>query len=175
MIPRPFLAALKHRQAVESRAIRWRWRTTCALCFEELLHARAARVSGLQVDLVDHHLLLARQGLADELNSYRSAADEVKVSLGLPPGTPLVLDERILTPFETAFAAIDAWQRNPKRLLTELRALHDRLPRLEDIKIGGRSLHDVVQGTQFEEPLLQTAIEVAHAPPDSEGRSCRFG
>jgi hypothetical protein len=163
---RPFFAVLKHRQAVDSARDQVALAENMHQLFEELGQGQAAGVSRLQVDQVDQYLLLARQGLADELTSYRSAADELKVSLGLAPGTPLVLDERILGPFTTAFAAIDAWQRNPRRLLTELPAMRDRLPQLEDLKIGGRTLHDVIQGTLVEEPLLLTAIEVArtHRP-----------
>ena len=130
--------------------------------YEKLVQSQPSGVSRLQVDQVGHYILISQQGLAADLTSYRSAVDELKVSLGLPSDTPLIPDERMLGPFRTAFSAIDAWQRNPRVLLTELPAMHDRLPRLEDFKIGGRSLRDVVQGSLFEEPFLRTVVEVAH-------------
>jgi hypothetical protein len=76
------------------------------------------------------------------------------------------MDEIILRPFTTVFIAIDAWQRNPNRQLQELTAIHDRLPRLEDLKIGGRSLLEVVQGTLPEEEFLVSCVDVArkHRP-----------
>jgi hypothetical protein len=161
-----YFAVLKHRQAVDAARGQVALAKNLRVLFEELIQGQAAGVSRLQLDELEHLLLLSRQRLADELTSYRSAADELKVSLGLPPGTSLVLDERILEPFATVFLATDAWQRSPKHVLTELPVLHDRLPRLEDVKIGAWILRDVVQGNLFEEPFPLTAVEIArtHRP-----------
>jgi hypothetical protein len=161
-----YFTVFKHRQAVEAARGQVALANNLRVLFEELIQGQAAGVSRLQLDELEHSLLLYRQTLADELTSYRSAADEFKVSLGLPPGTSLVLDESMLGPFTTVFLATDAWQRSPKHVLTELPVLHDRLPRLEDVKIGAWLLRDVVQGNLCEEPFLQTAVEVArtHRP-----------
>ncbi len=128
---------------------------------DQLIQSQRSAVSRLQVDQVDHYLLLARQNLAIELVGYRSAVDELKVSLGLPVSLPIMLDERILEPFRTSFAAVDRWQRNPGRQLNELAAIHNGLPRLEDVKIGGRSLVEAAQDALPEEPFLQACVEVA--------------
>jgi hypothetical protein len=161
-----FFAALRHRQEVNSARHQVAFAENTLRLFEKQIQSETSGLSRLQVDLVDEYLQLSRQALAIELTSYRSAVDELKVSLGLPPGTPVVLDERVWEPFTTAFSAVDAWQRNPNRQLEELSAMHDRLPRLEVLKIGKHSLSEVVQGSLFEEPLLLSCIEVArnHRP-----------
>ncbi len=72
----------------------------------------------------------------------------------------------MLDAFRTTFATIDGWQRNPSRQLNELAAIHNRLPRLEDLKIGGRSLVEATRETLPEEPFLATCVELArkHRP-----------
>ena len=45
--------------------------------------------------------------------------------------------------------------------LNELTAMHNRLPRLEELKIGGRSLADAAEGALPEEAFLETCVEVA--------------
>ena len=79
--------------------------------FEVLIRGEASGVSQSQLAQVDHYLLQSRQDLDLEMSSYRSAVDDLKVSLGLAPSTPIVLDERILQPFVKAFGSIDAWQQ----------------------------------------------------------------
>ena len=142
----------------ESKWLSW---SVCFGLYQELIQGEASGLSRLQVDQVDDFLQRSRGELADALTDYRSAVDELKVSLGLPPGTPLVLDQRVLGPFTTAFTSMAAWQRDPNRTLAQLTAVHDRLPRLEDTKIGSRSLHEVIQGTLAEEPFLLRCIEAA--------------
>jgi hypothetical protein len=161
-----FLTALRHLQAVDSTRQQVAFAESMARLYQELIQGEAAGLSRLQVDQCVDYVQRSRQELADALTGYRSAVDELKVSLGLPPGTPVVLDRRILDPFTTAFIAIDAWQRDSKRQLTQLAVMHDRLPRLEDLKIGGRSLLEVIQGTLSEEPFLLNCIAAArtHRP-----------
>ena len=118
-------------------------------------------MSQSQIAQVDHYLLQSRQDLDLEMSSYRSAVDELKVSLGLPPSAPIVLDERILQPFVKAFSSIDAWQRSPRQDLGLLAALHHRLPPPNDLTIGGRSVAQVALGTISEAEFLQACIEVA--------------
>jgi hypothetical protein len=156
-----FFAALKHRLALGSARDQVALAENIRRLFAELISSERSGVSRLHVDLMDQSSLLSRQTSAIELVGYRSSADELKGSLGLPLPTPLVMDESTLQPFTTVFIAIDAWQRNPNRQLQELAAMHDRLPRLEDLKIGGRSLLEVVQGTLREEEFLASCLEVA--------------
>jgi hypothetical protein len=180
-----FFAAIKHRLALGSARDQVALAENIRRLFAELISSEASGVSRLQVDLMDQSVLLFRQTSAIELAGYRSSADVLKGSLGLPLATPLVMDENSLRPFTTVFIAIDAWQRNPNRQLEELTAMHDRLPRLEDLKIGGRSLLEVVQGTLREEEFLASCLEVARkhrpmlddasaAPDDRNARELRI-
>ena len=131
------------------------------LLFDQLIRGEASGVSQLQLEQVDHYLLLSRQNLDIELSSYRSAVDDLKVSLGLSPSAPIVLDEHMLRPFIKAFSSIDAWQRNPRRSLETLSALHNMLPRLDELKVGGRSVAQVADGTIPEAAFLRACIEAA--------------
>jgi hypothetical protein len=156
-----FLTALKHRLAIDSARDQVTLTENLRRLFDLLIHGEASGVSQLQVDQIDYSLLLARQDLDFEMNSYASAVDELKVSLGLPASAPLVLDERILQPFIKAFTSIATWQRNPRRQLGMLGALHNRLPRLDELKIAGRSLPQVALGTIPEADFLQACVEAA--------------
>jgi hypothetical protein len=156
-----FFAALKYRHAVDSARDQVALAESTRRIFDKLLQSQTSGVSQLQIDQVDHYLLLARQNLAIDLVRYRSAVDQLKVSLGLPVSTPIVLDERILDPFRSTFAAIDRWQRNPNRQLNELPAIYNGLPRLEDLKIGGGSLVEAARETLPEQAFLDTCVELA--------------
>jgi hypothetical protein len=156
-----FLKALKHREAVDSARDQVRLTHNMRTLFGELIRGEASGVSRSQIAQVDHHLLLSRQSLDLEMSSYRSAVDELKVSLGVPPSAPIVLDERILQPFVQAFSSIDAWQRDPRQQLGLLAALHHRLPPLNDLTIGGRSVAQVASGTIPEAEFLQACAEAA--------------
>ena len=156
-----FFTALKHRQAVDSARDQLTLTEDIHRLLDELIRGERSGVSQLQLEQVDHYRLLSRQNLDIEMSSYRSAVDELKVSLGLPPSAPIVLDERILQPFIKAFSGIDAWQHNPRRQLDALSALHHRLPRLVELTIGGRSLTQVADGTIPEEEFLRVCIEAA--------------
>jgi hypothetical protein len=156
-----FFAALKHRQAVDSARDQVALTKDTRLLFDQLRRGEASGVSQLQLEQVDQILLLSQQNLDLEMSNYRSAVDELKVSLGLPPSAPIVLDESILEAFGKAFSSIDLWQRNPRRQLATLSALHKRLPRLDDVTIAGRSLAQVVSGTISEAEFLVACTEAA--------------
>jgi hypothetical protein len=156
-----FLAALKHRQAVDSARDQVTLTHNMRTLFGELIRGEASGASQSQIAQIDHYLLLSRQDLDLEMSSYRSAIDDLKVSLSLPPSVPIVLDERILQPFVKAFSSIDAWQRDPRQQLGLLAALHHRLPPLNDLTIGGRSVAQVASGTIPEAEFLRACIEAA--------------
>ena len=105
-----FFAALKHRYAVDSARDQVALAENMHRLFNQMIQSQKSGVSRLEVDQIEQYLLLARENLAIELVSFRSAVDELKVSMGLPVSTPIVLDERILERFRTKFAAIDGWQ-----------------------------------------------------------------
>jgi hypothetical protein len=161
-----FLAVLRHRYAVDCSREKVAFTESMGKLYDKMFQDKLSGLSQLHVDLVGEFLQTSRQGLAIDVATYRTAVDDLKVSLGLPPGTSVVIDDGVLAPFATSFIAIHRWQRNPSRQLEELPALHDRLPRLEELKIGGHSVAEVVQGTLFEEQFLRSCIDVArnHRP-----------
>lgn len=160
---RRFFAVLKHRAALDSARNQLTLAKNMRLLFETLVTSEGSGVSRLHVEIIDQSVLVSGQSRAADLISYRSAIDELKVALGLSVAAPLVLEERILEPFTTAFAAIEAWQRNPNRRLDELSGLHDRLPRLDDISISARTLAEVVHGSAAEDQFLKTCIDTARS------------
>jgi len=156
-----FFEVLKHRQEVDSARDQAAMAANMRRLFDELLKSGLPAVSRLQVEQINNYLLVSQQSLALSLASYRSEVDDLKVFLGLPVSMPLVLDERILVPFTTVYRATDQWQREPDRQLDRLTAMHDRLPRLENKKIGGRSLREVIEGTIPEEQFLAECTAAA--------------
>jgi hypothetical protein len=160
---RRFFAVLKHRADLDSARDQLALAENMRRLFEKVFRSEVSGVSQLQVELIEQSVLVSGQSRAIDMISYRSATDELKVALGLPAATPLVVDERILRPFATAFAAIDGWQRNPNRRLEDLSGLHDRLPRLEEAKISGRTLTEVVQGSLAEAQFLASCVDTARS------------
>ena len=156
-----FFEVLKHRQEVDSARDQAAMAANMRRLFEELLKVQVPAVSQLQLEQIESYLLVSQQSLALSLANYRSAVDDLKVLLGLPVSTPLVLDERVLVPFTTVFRATDDWFREPDRRLDRLTAIHDRLPRLEDRKVGGHSLLEVIKGTLPEERFLEECTAFA--------------
>ena len=89
-----FFAALKHRRAVDSARAKVALAENMRRLFKQMIQSGEGGVSQLQIDQVEHYLLLSRQSLDIDLVGYRSAVDQIKVSLGLPASTPIVVDER---------------------------------------------------------------------------------
>ena len=108
--------------------------------YQELIQGEASGLSQLQVDQVQSQLISARQALFLDKVTYRVGLDTYKMQMGLPPDLPLVLDQSFLgTPFYNVFDAVDNWQKNPDRSLSELPGIIGKIPALQDIDIDGRS------------------------------------
>jgi len=133
-------------------------------------------LSQLQVDQVMSQLIGARATLFNDKITYRSGLDAFKMQLGMPPDTPIVLDQSFLgVPFYRVFDAVDAWQRRPDRNLAELPGIIGKIPQLQDIDVDGRSALGIYRnyraarsGTNFVpededglEDLLQAAVRIA--------------
>jgi hypothetical protein len=97
-------------------------------------------------DYTDELLGQARQKLSDELTRYRDVLDTLKVELGLAPQAPVALDPTPLAPFHEAFDAAESWQRQLRRNPADLPRFAERLPVLDDVVIGGRSLLAMSRG-----------------------------
>ena len=84
------------------------------------------------------------------------------MELGLAPGAPVVADRGSLAAFQDGFAAIDAWSRDPQRVMTDLPRLAGRLPVLGDVLIGGHSVFAVLDLAPDQlETVLTAAARVA--------------
>jgi hypothetical protein len=144
--------------------------------YQELIQGESSGLSQLQVDQVMSSLIRARQTLFNDKITYRSQLDQFKMQLGMPPDTPIVMDQSFLgTPFYRVFDAVDAWQRRPDRSLSELPGIIGKIPQLQDIDVDGRSALGIYRnyraarsGVNFVaededglEDLLQAAVRIA--------------
>ncbi len=122
--------------------------------YSELIEGESSGLTQLQLDQVASSVQRARQQLVADRTTYRYDLDQFKMQLGLPPDVPLVLDSGLTQTFTEIFDAIDDWQRNPRRELTELPEIAKGLPELEDIVIDGRSCLGVyTEGKDHEDDL----------------------
>jgi hypothetical protein len=133
--------------------------------YQELSKGAASGISQLQVDQIDQNVQTSRQTLIGDELSYRNQLDGFKIQLGIPPDVPIVLDRSILYPFRDVFDEIDRWAAREDRDPEELLAIIDKLPKLDDVAIDGRSvLAYIVLGRQISdvEDLIGD-IEAAYA------------
>src|SRR5262249_45568775 len=141
--------------------------------YSELIQGEASGLSQLQVDQVASQLLGARLTLFQDKVAYRTGLDQFKMQMGIPPDVTIVLDQSFLgEPFYRVFNAVDTWQRNPDRTLSELPGIIGRLPQLQDIDVDGRSALGIYRNYEatrrFEaeiedglEDQLQAAVRIA--------------
>ena len=99
--------------------------------------------------------------------------DEFKMQMGLPPDTPIVIDQHLFQPFFDVFDGVHRWQKDPKRDLLQLPAIISKFPVLEDIDVEGRSVLGFYRNYEAtrrifkpedEDPLedeLQAAVRIA--------------
>jgi hypothetical protein len=111
-----------------------------AKLYTELIKGEASGLSQLQVDQTMSQLYLARQTLFNDKITYRTTLDQYKMQLGLPPDTPVVLDQHLVLPFYEVFDGVDVWQKDSGRTLDQLPAIIKKFPVLEDIDVEGRSV-----------------------------------
>jgi hypothetical protein len=141
--------------------------------YTELIQGEASGLTQLQVDQVMSSLISARQTLFNDKITYRTSCDEFKMQMGLPPDTPIVLDQHLYKPFFEVFDGVDQWQKDPKRTLDQLPSIIAKFPVLEDIDVEGRSVlglyrnYDATRRVfkpEDEDPLedeLQAAVRIA--------------
>jgi hypothetical protein len=108
--------------------------------YQELIMGESSGLSRLQVDQVMQRLIAGRQALFIDKITYRTQLDELKMQIGLPPDTPIVVDMSLAQPFYDVFDAVDNWQRDAKRSLDTLPRIIAGIPELEDIDVEGRSV-----------------------------------
>jgi hypothetical protein len=111
--------------------------------YSELIKGESSGLTQLQLDQVDQNLQNARLALVNFRNIYRSDLDGFKLQMGLPPDTPIMPERSLVRVFKEVYDAVDEWQRNPRRELSELPRFALRLPKLPDVVLDGRSLLSV--------------------------------
>jgi len=141
--------------------------------YNELIQGEASGLTQLQVDQVMSSLIGARQILFNDKITYRTQLDQFKMQMGLPPDTPIVMDQHFVKPFYQVFDGVDRWQKDPRRTLDQLPDIIRKFPVLEDIDVEGRSVLGLYRNyearrRQFqaedEDPLedeLQAAVRIA--------------
>jgi hypothetical protein len=158
-----FLNVVEDVQIVENQAKNLAVFEQFVLVYQELINGESSGLSQLQLDQVRQQVQTARTQLINSRLTYRNDIDSFKIQLGMPPDVPLVIDRTRTAGFRKVFAEIDAWSLNAKRELEDLDAIVARLPQLEDLKIDGRSCHEIFtqQYDQNLEDLLLTAERIA--------------
>jgi hypothetical protein len=129
--------------------------------FSELIEGESSGLTQLQLDQMASSVQSARQQLVADRTTYRSDLDQFKIQLGLPPDVPLVLDRGLTRKFTETFDAIDLWQRNPRRELSELPKIAGGFPDLEDVIIDGRSCLAVYAEGKDQEDDLEALLLAA--------------
>jgi hypothetical protein len=108
--------------------------------YRELIEGESSGLTQLQLDQVDSNLQSARQAMVGDKLTYRNDLDQFKIQMGLPPDVPMMLDRRLTGAFSKTFGDLDEWQRDPRRVMTDLPKIASQLPRLEDVVIDGHSV-----------------------------------
>ena len=126
--------------------------------YRELIQGESSGLSQLQLNQVESGLYGAKQFLVTSRVTYRNDLDSFKMQMGLPPDTPLIPDRRLTRRFKEVYNAVDNWQRNPNRDLSELPIFPERLPKLTDVVLDGRSLLGVYSEGNNDEEKLEDAL-----------------
>jgi hypothetical protein len=129
--------------------------------YRELIKGESSGLSQLQLDQVEQGLQNAKQSLITNRQNYRFDLDQFKMQMGLPPDTPLIPDRSLTRAFKETFDAIDEWQKDPRRKLEDLPKFVDRLPKLQDVVLDGRSALSVYSEGQNNEDALEDLLLVA--------------
>jgi hypothetical protein len=111
--------------------------------YTELIKGEASGLSQLQLDQVDSSLQGAKVQFITSRTTYRSDLDQFKQQMGLPPDTPLIPDRGLTKVFHDVYDEIDNWQRNPNRKMEDLPYIIDKLPKLPDVFVDGRSIQAI--------------------------------
>ena len=129
--------------------------------YAELIKGESSGLSQLQLDQADSSLQGAKQTFLGTRNAYRTDLDQFKNQMGLPTDVPLMVNRSLTAPFKAVYSAIDRWQEKPNRELTELPDIVNRLPKLEDIILDGRSILGVYRAGKNDEDELEDILLAA--------------
>jgi outer membrane protein TolC len=116
---------------------------------------QAQTVSTVQVDQAYQSLLQSRLALLQAQTGLESALDQYKISLGLPPRLPVVLDDALLKPFQLVAPELESLQGELDRFFADFRErdappsiaeLHDGFARLATLHERAGKLLDQAEG-----------------------------
>ena len=97
--------------------------------------AEGGTASRIQVDQVFQSYQRGRLSLLQAQSNFEIALDSYKITLGLPPTLPVVLDDSLLAPFQLNDLALVELQERIDLFLASYREL-DEAPSLESLKDG---------------------------------------
>ena len=129
--------------------------------YAELIKGESSGLSQLQLDQADSSLQGAKQTFLVSRNQYRSDLDGFKNQMGLPTDLPLMVNRSLTAPFKAVYSEVDRWQEKPNRDLDELPDIINRLPKLEDIILDGRSILGVYRAGKNDEDELEDLLLAA--------------
>jgi hypothetical protein len=120
-------------------------------------------ISQLQVDQMDQQVQNTLQTIITDTLQYRTALDQFKFSIGLPPDLPLVLDRSLLNPIRRVFFRIEAWSKlgDNQRDNEDLKGFIDELPKLTDVIVDGRPVVAYFADAKLREDVLLAGERVA--------------
>jgi hypothetical protein len=144
--------------------------------YRELVKGASSVLSQEDVDRIDLALSRTETDLRAEAGAYRDVLDAFKVQLGLPADAALVPDRSPLKGFHQVFQELDRWQANPAHDMEDARRLLDRLPKLWDAALDGRSISKANPDEPDQiETMLRDAVRFASkARPIDDRRALRI-
>ncbi len=139
---------------------------------KELVQGESFGLGQVDIDLTAAALGTARRDLDTAISLYRDRLDAFKVTLGLAPSAPIILDTSSLALFGSGFNRIGNRSGHPNRQPDDLDRLVLRdLPAISDCPIDGRAvLAEVEQNPDRLESVLALATQKAltNRPPTGE-------
>jgi hypothetical protein len=157
-----YYAVLRRLQAVDDARRHVATLENLSKLLQDLIQGEAAGLSQFDIDFTSEALVRGRQRMSREVVGLRDALDELKVALGLSPRAAVVSDRQALAVFRDVLTAVDAWSRQPDRMLGELPRIVDRLPTPGDALVDGRPiLRQIEQAPARMEEVLRDAARQA--------------
>jgi hypothetical protein len=157
-----YLALLRRLQMIDHARRNVAFHENILSLMRELVQGQAGGLSQLDLDLVAASLAEAQQSQTDQIASYRDRIEALKVTLGLSPHAPVILDRQCVAAFSKVSSAIEDWHRRPDRQLQELPRIIRELPVLREILVERRSiLLPMRGGSDRREEVLGGAIQLA--------------
>jgi outer membrane protein TolC len=108
---------------------------------------RAQTVSTVQVDQALQSYLQAKLSLLQAQTSLQTGLDNYKITLGLPPGLGVTLDDSLLKPFQLAAPELEQLQGEVDRVFADFRE-REQLPQLNELQEGFAKLKAFHEGSE---------------------------